>query len=119
MVRLDVRLERRPRRTTLAPGEDGGLMEEGPQLVCIVEDDGPGFSAEALRRACEPFYSESKSVEHFGVGLNIAHTLTTLHGGTLDLGVADAGGARVAARFACGVIGGAGPSPDADARPQG
>ena len=119
LVRLDVRLERRPRRTTLAPGEDGGLMEEGPQLVCIVEDDGPGFSAEALRRACEPFYSESKSVEHFGVGLNIAHTLTTLHGGTLDLGVADAGGARVAARFACGVVGGAGLSPDADARPQG
>lgn len=118
-VRLGVRLERRPRRTTSASGEDGGLMEEELQLVCIVEDDGPGFSAEALRRACEPFYSESKSLEHFGVGLNIAHTLTALHGGALELGVADVGGARVVARFACCVVGGAESSPDADARPQG
>ena len=73
-------------------------------LSCTVSDDGPGFTAEALRRGCEPFYSEAKSAEHFGMGLNIAHVLADLHGGAVELANADPPdhGARVTARFSCG-----------------
>ena len=57
----------------------------GGMLDIAVADDGEGFSAEALRRGCEPFYSEAKSSEHFGMGLNIASVLASLHGGDVRL----------------------------------
>ena len=74
------------------------------ELFCTVADDGPGFTPEALRRGCEPFYSEAKSAEHFGMGLNIASVLAGLHGGDLALANAPAPGhgACVTVRFRCG-----------------
>lgn len=74
------------------------------ELACTVTDDGEGFTPEALRRGCEPFYSEAKSAEHFGMGLNIASVLAELHGGGLALAnvPVPGHGARVTARFRCG-----------------
>ena len=69
-------------------------------LVVVVEDDGPGFSAEALHHGCDAFYSEQKSAEHFGLGLNVANVLTRLHGGDIELANAPGGGARVTMTFA-------------------
>lgn len=69
-------------------------------LVVIVEDDGPGFSSEALRHGCDAFYSEQKSAEHFGLGLNVASVLARLHGGDIVLANAPGGGARVTMTFA-------------------
>lgn len=54
-------------------------------LVMAVEDDGPGFSAEALAKGCEPFFSETPSEDHFGLGLNICSVLCRRHGGSLRL----------------------------------
>ena len=68
-------------------------------LVVIVEDDGPGFSSEALRHGCDAFYSEQKSAEHFGLGLNVASVLARLHGGDFVLANAPGGGARVTMTF--------------------
>lgn len=64
-----------------------------------VADDGPGFSPEALRRGCEAFYGEAKSAEHFGLGLSIVTTLARLHGGSVELGNAEGGGAVVTVAF--------------------
>ncbi len=75
---------------------------QGPWLELVITDDGHGFTAEALHRGCDPFYSEAKSAEHFGLGLNIAQTLARLHGGTVELGNLDGGGARVTVTFAVG-----------------
>ncbi|WP_158095352.1 HAMP domain-containing sensor histidine kinase [Collinsella sp. An2] len=71
-------------------------------LRVVVADDGPGFTGEALHRGCDPFYSEAKSAEHFGLGLNIARTLARLHGGDVELANGPAGGAVVTATFAVG-----------------
>ncbi|WP_418722833.1 sensor histidine kinase [Enorma sp.] len=68
-------------------------------LVAVVEDDGSGFSAEALHHGCDAFYSEQKSAEHFGLGLNVASVLTRLHGGDIELANAPGGGARVTMTF--------------------
>ena len=68
-------------------------------LVVIVEDDGSGFSSEALRHGCDAFYSEQKSAEHFGLGLNVASVLARLHGGDIVLANAPGGGARVTMTF--------------------
>ena len=72
------------------------------ELVLRVIDDGPGFSPEALHRGCDPFYSENKSAEHFGLGLNVSSVLCGLHGGALSLANDTGGpygGASVTATF--------------------
>lgn len=75
------------------------VRADSEMLAVCVQDDGPGFSPEALRRGCDPFFSESKSAEHFGLGLNVSQVLCGLHGGSLELGAAPGGGALVCARF--------------------
>lgn len=73
-------------------------MREG-ELVLRVSDDGPGFTPEALRRGCDPFFSENKSAVHFGLGLNVSSILCGLHGGALDLANGEMGGACASATF--------------------
>lgn len=125
-VTVSIELSRsseRPRATPAAVRGDGApegratwdasrgarCDEGGWFLVLAVADDGPGFSPEALRRGCEPFYSEQKSAQHVGLGLNIVQTLTRLHGGELVMENGPDGGARVRASFAvaCGEDGAA------------
>lgn len=84
-----------PERGSL-PAESRGDV----RLELVVTDDGRGFTAEALHHGCDPFYSEAKSAEHFGLGLNIARTLARLHGGAVELGNLEGGGACVTATFA-------------------
>lgn len=84
-----------PKRGSLAAGARGDV-----RLELVVTDDGRGFTAEALHHGCDPFYSEAKSAEHFGLGLNIARTLARLHGGAVELGNLEGGGACVTATFA-------------------
>ncbi|WP_417047133.1 sensor histidine kinase [Enorma massiliensis] len=84
-----------PEQGSLAAGARGDM-----RLGLVVTDDGRGFTAEALHHGCDPFYSEAKSAEHFGLGLNIARTLARLHGGAVELGNLEGGGACVTATFA-------------------
>lgn len=87
----------------LLQSERGSLPAESRndvRLELVVKDDGRGFTAEALHHGCDPFYSEAKSAEHFGLGLNIARTLARLHGGAVELGNLEGGGACVTATFA-------------------
>lgn len=75
------------------------MMVDAGVLTVVVTDDGPGFTPEALRRGCDPFFSENKSAEHFGLGLNVSNVLCGLHGGRIALANAETGGARVIATF--------------------
>lgn len=75
------------------------MMVDAGVLTLVVTDDGPGFTPEALHRGCDPFFSENKSAEHFGLGLNVSSVLCGLHGGKIALTNAETGGARVIATF--------------------
>jgi len=70
-----------------------GLGSEGGRASLTVRDDGPGFSAEALLRAMDPFYSTSPS----GLGLGLPHARAAVNrqGGEIFLRNVQGGGAEV------------------------
>lgn len=77
---------------------------EGTTLSLTVADDGPGFPPAALKRAAEPYYRADRSPNpggelHFGLGLYLCRVLCQKHGGSLEIGNAPEGGARITARF--------------------
>lgn len=61
-----------------------------PDEVSIcVEDEGIGFTSEALQKACDPFYMEDESRSphgHYGMGLYIAKQIARRHQGDLAIG---------------------------------
>ncbi|AIQ10691.1 HAMP domain-containing sensor histidine kinase [Paenibacillus durus] len=75
------------------------LRDAGLQIK--VEDDGPGFSPESLRRGFEPFYrADAARGTGLGLGLTIARSLTKRHGGNMSLRNIEAG-ASVLLRVPC------------------
>jgi signal transduction histidine kinase len=60
----------------------------------VVRDSGPGFSPEALARGVDPFFT-TKGGEGSGLGLSMVYDQTTLAGGTLRMGNAQADGGAV------------------------
>ncbi len=72
----------------------------GGNLQLTVEDDGAGFSKEALSKAMQPFYSEDKweNQSHFGLGLYISRVLCERCKGELRVENSDSG-AKVTAVF--------------------
>lgn len=59
------------------------------ELRIVVEDQGKGFTQEALEHAEEMFYMDDRSRNskmHFGMGLYITHCIIEQHKGRLELG---------------------------------
>ena len=70
-------------------------------LNITVEDNGSGFSEEALRKAWQPFYRDENEdeKEHFGLGLYICRLLCRKCGGDITVSNGENGGGRVNADF--------------------
>ena len=79
-----------------AAGEAGrvriGTHKDGDAPQIVVEDSGPGISAEARARLFVPFATTKP--RGTGLGLAIARKLTEVHGGELALRAGSLGGAR-------------------------
>jgi hypothetical protein len=67
-------------------------------VAVVIEDEGAGFSASALARLGEPFYSEKEG--GMGLGLAVAKEICLAHGGGLVVENRNAGGAMVRVEFA-------------------
>ena len=82
---------------TAAAGRDGhvhlALQRDGDDLVCLITDDGPGFSAEALASFGTPFFSTREGGT--GLGLAISVRIVQDHGGTIGVVTTDRPGACV------------------------
>lgn len=71
------------------------------EVVLAVDDDGPGFSPQARKRALEPFFTTRDAGT--GLGLALVQRVAEAHGGTVVLGeVGELGGARVELRLPLG-----------------
>jgi len=66
---------------------------QGEMLQVTVQDDGPGFTDEDLRRLWERFYKGPRGGS--GLGLPIARAIVEEHGGTIRAGNASDGGAEI------------------------
>jgi len=85
-----------------AMGGEGGELrvetaEEQGAARLTVADRGPGFSAEALSRWTEPYFTTRSSGT--GLGSAIANRIVAEHGGTLEAANRSGGGARVTVRL--------------------
>ncbi len=69
------------------------LWQEGSALRLRVDDDGPGFTD--TQAVLQLHVRADEKVPGHGVGLAVVNDLVASHGGTLVLGRADLGGARV------------------------
>jgi len=87
-----------------AIGQRGGEILLGARRVrdtwleLTVEDDGPGFSDEALRRGLDPFFT-TKGGEGSGLGLAMVFDQASLCGGNVRLSNRAMGGAKVTLRL--------------------
>ena len=75
------------------------MYEKDSFILCSITDTGNGFSPEALKRATEQFYIDEQSrhsKSHYGIGLYVANSIITQHGGQLILSNSEkTGGAQV------------------------
>ncbi|MFW5920799.1 MAG: sensor histidine kinase, partial [Polyangiales bacterium] len=86
-----------------AVGERGRVAIEGRidrgAYVVTVGDSGPGIPEGQRERIFEPFWTTRPAGEGTGLGLSIAHQVVQRHGGTIDVGVSELGGALLTVRL--------------------
>lgn len=68
------------RANPLAEGRQG--FDAGTWLAIEVEDNGPGMPPDVQRRIFDPFFSRREST---GLGLSVAHSIVTRHGGSISV----------------------------------
>ncbi len=96
-VVIDVAVTGAPAEGALgADGADGA--SEAVEAIVAVEDEGPGFSEELVRRMFEPFFTTRPSGT--GIGLAVVRRTIEANGGTIALGRGARGGGRFEIRFA-------------------
>ena len=81
-------------RTEIVRTPDSGAVQA---VRLTIEDNGPGFAANILRRAFEPYVTTKPSGT--GLGLPIVKKIVEEHGARIELANLDAGGAAVTVVF--------------------
>ena len=66
-----------------------------PEVVLMLEDDGPGFTQEQLQRLANAETPSGYSSDGFGLGLSIVRDIARAHNGQLQIDQSPMGGARI------------------------
>ena len=79
------------------------LTRDHAEAVVAVEDQGPGVPGDQRARVWEPYWrlprDSDSAVGGSGIGLAVVKDLVVAHGGAVDVGAANGGGARFTVRF--------------------
>ncbi len=67
------------RKTEFAPGHPE--LDSGDWLLLKVSDTGPGIKEDDIEHIFEPFYTTRETFEHRGLGLSVAYSIISDHGG--------------------------------------
>jgi signal transduction histidine kinase len=84
---------------------DGGKLlletwgEDEHTVVVRVSDSGPGIPADIRNRVFQPFFTTKPEGEGNGLGLAISAQIVHEHGGTIEAGEAELGGAAITIRI--------------------
>ncbi|MGQ9425052.1 ATP-binding protein [Gilvimarinus sp. F26214L] len=72
---------------------------ENGELCYTIEDDGPGIHPEAADHLFEPFFTTKPTGSGTGLGLAVAHAAVRDHGGEIEVGRSELGGALFLVRL--------------------
>lgn len=72
---------------------------EDSQIVYAVDDSGPGIPEDIRPRLFEPFFTTKNVGAGTGLGLAVVHGIVKEHGGSVEAGNSDLGGARIEIRL--------------------
>jgi signal transduction histidine kinase len=70
-----------------------------PVAIIEVDDSGPGVKDSDLKKIFDPFFTTKPTGVGTGLGLSISRQIVDMHGGTIEIGNRDGGGARVTVTF--------------------
>jgi signal transduction histidine kinase len=98
------------------------LHEDGDSVELTVSDDGAGVPPEEQGRIFEPFARldthRARQAGGTGLGLAITRDIVRAHGGEINVGSADTGGARFTVRLPAARSPGPGAGPGSVRKPQ-
>jgi signal transduction histidine kinase len=82
---------------------DVGVIRTDAHVVLTVDDDGPGIPVDQRELLLEPFVrldpSRNRRTGGAGLGLAVVRSLVEAHGGSVEIGDAPTGGARLMVRW--------------------
>ena len=96
-------------RATIALAHNGDDDDKG-LLTIVLEDAGPGISAETAARLFTPYFT-TKGSRGTGLGLALSHRIIIDHEGSIEAGGSDLGGARFTVRLPLSPSSSAGSAP--------
>jgi predicted ATPase/signal transduction histidine kinase/GAF domain-containing protein len=93
----------REKKESIGAGFSGkirvSLFEENRDSLLVVEDNGPGIPLENRRKVLDAFFTTKKAGVGTGLGLAIIGKIIEGHGGSIEIGESDLGGARMDVRI--------------------
>lgn len=97
-VQMEQALDNLIRNSIHAAGENGIVRVSwktgGGEAMFAVEDSGPGISEEIQPKLFEPFFTTKPVGAGTGLGLSVVHGIVEEHGGHIETGQSELGGAR-------------------------
>ena len=94
-IRLTTSLETLTRGTYVGY-RVGDRYTPGERVAIVrIEDSGPGIPKEHVQNVFDPFFTTKPTGRGTGLGLSVSRQILEMHGGTIDVGNRDTGGARV------------------------
>jgi signal transduction histidine kinase len=71
------------------------VLKQGHYVKVAIADQGPGIAAQHMEKIFDPYLSTKSrgSIKGMGLGLTIAHSIITKHGGSIQVESPPEGGA--------------------------